>query len=199
TTPILNIYNLNPNDYTNRVSNRDIKGIFRGCCANVNVTDDYSEGIIHVIFNRLKGLPGWNIEEESSSIDEYANLLARAKYGLAPSGWMFDPIPIWEYFAFGVVPVVIADGIVEPFEDDMDWDSMIVRIRRSEALIINEILDAIPEDEYLKKRERVSLIGKNMVINYGYTWHYIVRNFCRMLKIVKHEVIDIEGYDYQSI
>ncbi|CAG8700498.1 229_t:CDS:2, partial [Cetraspora pellucida] len=161
TTPILNIFNLNPSDYIGR-SNRDIKGVFRGC-ANGDVKDNYSDGIRYILFNGLKGLPGWDIEEETSSIDDYARLLSRAKYGLTPSEWTLDTIPIWEYFAFGVVPVVIADEIIDPFEDDMDWDSMIVRVRRNEAYRINEILDAIPEDEYLKKRERVSLIGKNML------------------------------------
>ncbi|KAF0402419.1 glycosyltransferase family 47 protein [Gigaspora margarita] len=200
-TPILNAHNVNPLKYVGENGNpfgRDIKGLFRGCCANVNATDAYSDGIRHVIFNGLKRLPGWDIEE-NSDIEEYAKLLARSKYGLTPSGWTLDTTRIWEYFAFGVVPIVIADGIIEPFEDDIDWDSMIVRVRRSDVHRINEILDSISEEEYQKKRERVWLIGKYLVINNGYAWHFIVRSFCRMLNIIKQELIDIEGYTYDSI
>ncbi|CAG8748524.1 13166_t:CDS:2, partial [Racocetra persica] len=163
-TPILNTHNVDPIKYVGKDGNpfgRDIKGIFKGCCANVNATDSYSDGVRYIIFNRLKGLPDWDIGESSEN-KEYSKALARSKYGLAPSGWTLDTTRIWEYFAFGVVPVVIADGIIEPFEDDVDWDSMIVRIRRNDAHRINEILDAIPEDEYQRKRARVWLIGKNM-------------------------------------
>ncbi|CAG8617585.1 1728_t:CDS:2, partial [Scutellospora calospora] len=199
-TPILDSYLVDPLEYIDENGNpsRDIKGIFRGCCANVNATDFYSEGVRHIIFNGLKGLPGWDIEESSETV-EYSKLLARSKYGLTPSGWTLDTTRIWEYFSFGVVPVVIADGIIEPFEDDIDWDSMIVRVRRSEAHRINEILDSISEDEYQRKRERVWLIGRYMVIKNGYAWHFIVRSFCRMLKIIKQEFIDIEGYSYFDI
>ncbi|CAG8517868.1 13446_t:CDS:2 [Dentiscutata erythropus] len=199
-TPILDTYHIDPLKYVNENGNpfgRDIKGLFRGCCANVNATDAYSDGIRHVIFNGLKGLPGWNIGE-SSDPEVYAKLLARSKYGLTPSGWTLDTARIWEYIAFGVVPIVIADGIIEPFEDDTDWDSMIVRVRRSDTHRINEILDSISE-EYQKKRERVWRIGKYLVFKNGHTWHFIVRNFCRMLNIIKQEVIDIEGYTYYPI
>ncbi|CAG8742212.1 11244_t:CDS:1, partial [Racocetra fulgida] len=152
-TPILNAHNVDPIKYVGEDGNpfgRDIKGIFKGCCASVKVTDSYSDGIRYIIFNGLKGLSDWDIGEVSEN-EEYSKALARSKYGLAPSGWTLDTTRIWEYFAFGVVPVVIADGIIEPFEDDVDWDSMIVRIRRNDAHRINEILDAIPEDEYQRK------------------------------------------------
>ncbi|CAG8765895.1 24750_t:CDS:2, partial [Dentiscutata erythropus] len=200
-THILDTYHIDPSQYVDENGNpfsRDIKGLFRGCCANVNATDAYSDGVRHVIFNGLKGLPDWNIEELSDA-EVYAELLARSKYGLTPSGWTLDTTRIWEYIAFGVVPIVIADGIIEPFEDDIDWDSMIVRVRRSDTHRINEILDSIPEEEYQKKRERVWRIGKYLVIRNGYTWHFIVRNFCRKLNIIKQEVIDIEGYTYYPI
>ncbi|CAG8699389.1 7137_t:CDS:2, partial [Dentiscutata erythropus] len=200
-TPILNIFRLNPHQFVDKTGSprgRNIKGIFRGSYANTNVTDIYSDGIKHVIFNGLKGLPGWNIEE-SSDREEYSRLLARTKYGLTSSEWTLDTTRIWEYLSFGVVPIVIDDGIIKPFEDDVDWDSMIVRVRRSEFHRISEILDAISEDEYQKKRKRVWLIGRYMVINNGCAWHFIVRSFCRMLKMVNQEVIDIEGYTHFSI
>ncbi|KAF0425099.1 glycosyltransferase family 47 protein [Gigaspora margarita] len=197
-TPLLNIYRFNPLHYIVDNGNpfgRNIKVIFRGCCANV--TDINSDGIRYIIFNTLKGLPGWDIEE-SSDRDEYSRLLARSKYGLTPSEWSLDVNRIWEYIAFGVVPIVIADGIIKPFEDDIDWDSMIVRIRRNDVHRIDEILDAISEDEYQRKRERVWLIGKYLVINNGCVWHFVARSFCRMLKRIDQEIIYIDGYTFHS-
>ncbi|CAG8505310.1 11146_t:CDS:2 [Gigaspora margarita] len=197
-TPLLNIYRFNPLHYIGDNGNpfgRNIKVIFRGCCANV--TDINSDGIRYIIFNTLKGLPGWDIEE-SSDRDEYSRLLARSKYGLTPSEWSLDVNRIWEYIAFGVVPIVIADGIIKPFEDDIDWDSMIVRIRRNDVHRIDEILDAISEDEYQRKRERVWLIGKYLVINNGCVWHFVVRSFCRMLKRIDQAIIYIDGYTFHS-
>ncbi|CAG8757474.1 10524_t:CDS:2, partial [Racocetra fulgida] len=132
-TLMLNDYYVDSIKYVGKYGNpfgRDIKGIFRGCCANVNATDRYSDSVRYVIFNGLKGLPGWDIENHQTQKDILKQLQDQNM----------------------VVPVVIADGIIEPFEDDVDWDSMIVRVRRNGVHIVNEIL--ISEYEYQRQHER---------------------------------------------
>ncbi|CAJ0645655.1 9714_t:CDS:2 [Entrophospora sp. SA101] len=175
-TAILNSFKINPLDFINEdgnPNNRNTLVIFRGCCSNVKPNDYYSEGVRHLIFNGLNNLSGWDIGEGVNN-DEYAKQLAGSKYGLAPSGWTLDTTRIWEYLAFGVVPIVIADGIIEPFEDDVDWDEFIVRVRRKDAHRLNEIITNIPDSEYKRKQEIVWKIGKTLTLG-PFTWHYIAR------------------------
>ncbi|KAG0227705.1 hypothetical protein BGW42_002764 [Actinomortierella wolfii] len=183
-TNILDLAGIDParyvdaNGFPRKHRSRDIFAIFAGIYDNVNRTDQYSSGVRALLHEGIDKLPGYRLSKGWDN-DEYARLLARSKYGLTPQGWTLDTTRIWEYLAFGVVPVVIADGIVEPFEDDIDWDSFIVRIRRSEAHRLDAILRAIPEEEYERKRRAVWEHGRQTLLNHD-AWHLIVRQLCRM-------------------
>ncbi|KAF0524790.1 glycosyltransferase family 47 protein [Gigaspora margarita] len=88
TADILNLININPRKYVaeNRNKNaRNVFAIFRGCCQNIGPEVDYSAGIISLFFNGLADSPRYDIDENVDlKIDDYAWLLARAKFGLAP-------------------------------------------------------------------------------------------------------------------
>ncbi|CAO3651556.1 unnamed protein product [Cunninghamella echinulata] len=159
---------------------RDIFLLFQGCCDNVEATDLYSNGIRSLIFQYFKNYPGYDIGNGVADM-EYIQKLTRAKYGLAPMGWTLDTTRIWEFMAFGVVPVVIADGIIEPFEMDVDWDSFIVRIRRDEAHRLDEILRNIDDATYEFKRKRLWEHGRRVGLELD-AWHFIVRELCRMFE-----------------
>jgi hypothetical protein len=113
---------------------------------------------------------------------EYLEKLSRAKFGLSPMGWTLDTTRIWEYIAYGVVPVVIADGIIEPFEMDVDWDSFIVRIRRDEVHRLDEILRGIDDTTYEYKRKKLWEHGRRVGLEMD-AWHYISRELCRIQHI----------------
>ncbi|CAG8809553.1 21806_t:CDS:2, partial [Gigaspora margarita] len=61
---------------------------------------------------------------------------------------------LWKYLAFGIVSVIVSNGIVLLFENDVDWNSIAVFIRRKNAYLIDEILLSITENEYQRKRQR---------------------------------------------
>ncbi|KAG0079139.1 hypothetical protein BGZ93_009594 [Podila epicladia] len=182
-TAILDISNIDPAQYVDANGfprnnyHRDIFALFAGIYDNVNRTDAYSSGIRALLHEGIDKLPGYKLASRFDN-EQYAHLLARSKFGLAPQGWTLDTTRIWEYIAFGVVPVVIADGIIEPFEDDIDWDSFIVRIRRSEAHRLDEILKSITPEEYERKRRAVWNHGRQTLISRD-AWHLIVRQLCR--------------------
>ncbi|KAI8145234.1 exostosin family-domain-containing protein [Fennellomyces sp. T-0311] len=162
---------------------RDIFAMFYGCCNDVQVDDDYSNGIRSLFFNHFAHYPGYEIGLGVADM-EYTGKLARAKYGLSPMGWTLDTTRIWEFIAFGVVPVVIADGIIEPFEFDVDWDSFIVRVRRDEVHRLDEILRGIDDKTYEYKRRKLWEYGRRVDLNKD-AWHFIVRELCRMENIDK--------------
>ncbi|ORX51173.1 hypothetical protein DM01DRAFT_1324255 [Hesseltinella vesiculosa] len=157
---------------------RDIFALFHGCCGDVQPGDLYSNGIRSLLFQYFQHYRGYDIGTGLADMD-YAEKLARTKYGLAPMGWTLDTTRIWEYIAFGVVPVVIADGIIEPFERDLDWDSFIVRVRRDEVHRLDEILHGIDDVTYEYKRRKLWEHGRSVGLEKD-AWHYIVRDLCRM-------------------
>ncbi|KAG0740073.1 hypothetical protein G6F62_006261 [Rhizopus arrhizus] len=173
----------NPLDYLNaqgqpKSGKRDIFALFQGCCLKVQPTDEYSNGIRSLFFNHFAHYPGYEIGE-SVADEEYLQKLSRAKYGLSPMGWTLDTTRIWEFMAFGVVPVVIADGIIEPFEFDVDWDKFIVRVRRDEVHRLDEILKNIDDKTYEYKQKNLWEFGRRVGLEMD-AWHFIVRELCRM-------------------
>lgn len=160
---------------------RDIFVLFQGCCPDVKPEDEYSNGIRSLMFQYFSHYPGYEIGQVIAD-QEYVQKLARAKYGLSPMGWTLDTTRIWEFMAFGVVPVVIADGIIEPFEYDVDWDSFIVRVRRDQVHRLDEILRGIDDEAYEYKRQKLWEYGRRVGLEKD-AWHFIVRELCRMENI----------------
>ncbi|KAI8390346.1 exostosin family-domain-containing protein [Blakeslea trispora] len=176
----------NPLDYLTaeghpKSGKRDIFVLFQGCCDNVKPEDEYSNGIRSLFFDHFSHYPGYEIGQVIADL-EYLKKLSRAKYGLSPMGWTLDTTRIWEFMAFGVVPVVIADGIIEPFEFDVDWDSFIVRVRRDEVHRLDEILRNIDDQTYQYKRRKLWEHGRRVGLEMD-AWHYIVRDLCRIENI----------------
>ncbi|KAG2217708.1 hypothetical protein INT45_009071 [Circinella minor] len=196
-TRIIHHLNKNPLDYLTPDGHpltgkkRDIFVMFHGCCNDVQVDDEYSNGIRSLFFNYFQHYPGYDIGLGLAD-EDYTERLARAKYGLSPMGWTLDTTRIWEFMAFGVVPIVIADGIIEPFEFDVDWDSFIVRIRRDEVHRLDEILRGIDDKTYEYKRRKLWEYGRRVGLEMD-AWHFIIRELCRMGHIDKPENLGL-GY-----
>jgi len=183
TTTILHQVRKDPLDYLDPATGqprggrlRDIKVLFRGNAENVKPGDLYSHGV-RSLFPGFAALPGWNISRWDHP-DRYAELLARSRFGLAPEGWTADTTRVWEYLAFGVVPVIIADGILEPFEDDADWRSFALFVRRDEAHLLPQILDDVSPQQYERLRRRVWSEGRLLDLD-RHAIDYIMRSLCR--------------------
>ncbi|GJJ72968.1 hypothetical protein EMPS_05326 [Entomortierella parvispora] len=169
---------------------RDILALFGGRYQDVKPEDSYSAGIRSLLFNGLDQQPDYRFAPNWDN-SVYTQLLTQSRYGLAPMGYTLDTTRIWEYIAFGVVPVIIADGIIEPFEDDMDWDSFTVRVRRADAHRLDVILRSISEKEYERKREALWTHGRQALLNKD-AWNLIVRSLCRKgqlegLRTINHD------------
>ncbi|KAG0235979.1 exostosin family-domain-containing protein [Mortierella sp. GBAus27b] len=192
-TALLDLVKVNPLQYLTsaghpRQKRRDIFVLFGGRYSDVQPDDVYSAGIRSLLSNGFDQQPDYVIGPRWET-DKYMKLLSRARYGFAPMGHTLDVARIWEYIAFGAVPVVIADGITEPFEDDMDWDSFSVRIRRKDAHRMDAILRGISEEEYQKKRKAVWEYGRRILLTRD-SWHLIVRDLCRRGRLEGMRTVD---------
>jgi len=188
----MNVLRVNVTEYVGELGNPDrrtVLAMFRGCCDDASPTDAYSHGVRFVLFS-IANHPGFDVGARTDD-GQYLGLLSRSMYGLAPEGWTLDSTRLWDYLAFGVVPVIISDGIVLPFEDDVDWRSMTIRVQRDEAHELEELLLGVSHKRWLKMQQRVWQVGRKLNLEED-AWHYIVRGLCRMYGWNRREIIQLE-------
>ncbi|GAA5978184.1 hypothetical protein JCM10908_004261 [Rhodotorula pacifica] len=183
---------------------RSMLAIFRGGWGEATDGESYALGIRSLFFPSdgdpstppfsatkhygFASLPDFDIALWSEN-DDYAHRLARTKFGLAPPGYTLDTTRLYEYLAFGVVPVFIGTGPtagqVLPFERDIDWQGMSISIPRSRAHEVPRILRSISADEYERKRRKVWEEGRKVVLEgrEGNVWKLIARQLCRLKRL----------------
>ncbi|KAL8293182.1 hypothetical protein RQP46_000876 [Phenoliferia psychrophenolica] len=180
-----------------KTSKRTTTAIFRGGVGRPGEGESYALGIRSLFYPTpastppslshvgFSSLPHWDIAEASEN-DAYAKALARSKFGLAPPGYTLDTTRIWEYLAFGVVPVFIGTGPtggqVMPFQDDVDYAKFSISVAREHAHRLPEILATVSEGEYERLRRNVWKVGRLLVLEggRGNVWRWLERDLCRM-------------------
>lgn len=181
---------------------RDSIALFRGLASPspptpYNVTlaefaERYSLNIRSLFYPSTSGPPHRGFSslahydiQPSSTNEEYALALSQARYGLVPPGFTLDTTRLYEYLAFGVVPVFIGTGRrggqVLPFGDDVDWDALSLFIPRERAHELPAILAAVSEQEWERKRVQVWSVGTRLLLEeqQGHVWELIGRELCR--------------------
>jgi hypothetical protein len=183
---------------------RTMLAIFRGGWGEATDGEAYALGIRSLFFpsdgdpttppfstaqhHGFASLPDFDIALWSEN-DDYARRLASTKFGLGPPGYTLDTTRLYEYLAFGVVPVFIGTGPtagqVLPFERDVDWHGMSISIPRDRAHQVPSILRSITADEYERKRKKVWEEGRRVVLEgrEGNVWKLIARQLCRMKRL----------------
>ncbi|GAA5922367.1 hypothetical protein JCM3775_005705 [Rhodotorula graminis] len=184
-----------------RLEARTTLAIFRGGLGTAADGERYSLGIRSLFFPSdgntstppfsshvhpgFSSLPGFDIAEWSDN-DDYARRLARSRFGLAPPGYTLDTTRIYEYLAFGVVPVFVGSGPtagqVMPFARDVDWSSFSLSVPRERAHELPEILERVTDAEYDRLRSAVWDVGRKVVLEgrEGNVWRLLARDLCRL-------------------
>ncbi|KAK4704898.1 hypothetical protein P7C70_g1307, partial [Phenoliferia sp. Uapishka_3] len=182
-----------------RPPKRDTTAIFRGGIGRPGEGESYSLEIRSLFFPSkntttasshpgFSSLPSWDIAIASEN-DDYAVALSRSKFGLAPPGYTLDTTRIWEYLAFGVVPVFIGTGPtggqVMPFADDFDYSSFSISVSRERAHLLPAILAAMNKEEYERLRKNAWTIGRLLVLEAGQgnVLKWLQRDLCRLRAI----------------
>jgi len=80
--------------------------------------------------------------------------LQHSQFGLCPRGDSYYSYRLVETMAFGVIPVIISDDWVLPFEELIPWPSLSVRVREADLAQLPAILHAIPLEEVCAMRMR---------------------------------------------
>lgn len=95
----------------------------------------------------------------------YPEMLKKSKYCICPSGHEVASPRIAEAIYAECVPVLISQHYIFPFSDVLNWDSFSIQVSVSELPNLKKILMGIPEEEYLRKQERVKQVQRHFVVN----------------------------------
>uniref|UniRef100_A0A383VC23 Exostosin GT47 domain-containing protein n=1 Tax=Tetradesmus obliquus TaxID=3088 RepID=A0A383VC23_TETOB len=88
----------------------------------------------------------------SSSSSDILQAMCGSKFCLAASGDCWSS-SLSQAVAAGCVPVIVQDGVHQPFEDQLPYNAFSVRLPRARLPHIVQLLSAIPEEQYIKLRQ----------------------------------------------
>lgn len=178
---------------------RSIKVIFRGG-GSTDEGERYSLSIRDLFYPSppstppalrhpgFSSLAGYSIAPSASN-EEYARDLAHAQFGLVPPGYTLDTTRLWEYLAFGVVPVFLGTGTdggqVLPFEFDFRYRDFSLSIPRDRVHLLPEILARVSSQERDRLARGVWEVGRKLVLEQGEgnVWKWIARELNRRLAV----------------
>jgi hypothetical protein len=86
-----------------------------------------------------------NIDNEQ----EYIDNMLETKFSLCPSGSGPNSIRIWESMSFGTIPVILADTLILPEIDNIDWSNYFILWKESELNTLNEYLKLMSNEKIL--------------------------------------------------
>ncbi|EPS61720.1 hypothetical protein M569_13073 [Genlisea aurea] len=145
----------------------------------------YSRGIRASISEKFKNNSLFHISDQHSTT--FYEEMQRATFCLCPRGWSPWSSRLIEQVAFGCIPVVIADGIVLPFDDEVPWEEISVSVAEEDALKLEAILTSVPVDEIRRKQRSLADPSIGRAVLYpepsepGDAFHHILNRLARKL------------------
>lgn len=91
----------------------------------------------------------------SNNLPNYKELVRSSKFCLAPWGHGWGN-RLGQYMVMGCVPVLVQDGVYQPYQDLLPYDEFSVRIPKARLPHIAEVLASISDDEYRALRAGVA-------------------------------------------
>ncbi|XP_051115293.1 probable glycosyltransferase At5g03795 [Andrographis paniculata] len=101
-----------------------------------------------------------------SRFTSYPQLMKSSKYCICPMGFDVNSPRIVESIYYECVPVIIADNLVLPFSDVLDWDAFSFRVPEKDIPNLKEILLAIPMERYIVMQNNVKKLQRHFLWNF---------------------------------
>ena len=138
---------------------RDWFAFFQGSLQWFDKDPDYSNGLRQKLFDLYKDDSLFHIlPHKANSPEEYEGHYRRSVFSICPRGFAVWSPRIYESLLHGAIPVIIADGIVMPFSQLLDWRDFAIFISEKDARTpgkLREILLNIGADSVLNKQQNI--------------------------------------------
>ena len=85
--------------------------------------------------------PQWTevIPEEHFKI--FHEVCSRSKFILCPRGYAATSVRMYEAIQYGAVPVYISDEFITPWDDDIDWDKLVIKVPHDKLSDLSFLID----------------------------------------------------------
>ena len=145
--------------FTNLTSQKSIFAYFRG---TVHEDYKYSLGVRQYLVKHMT-LPKYHIHKIHSP--SYYSEISSSVFTLCPSGWSHWSPRIYDAILLGSIPVVFSDGIQLPFEDDIPYLKMFLKIFNGRVHNLDAILSSVSQDAIQRKQVMMRRHAKSFVWN----------------------------------
>eukprot|EP00505_MAST-04D_sp_SCG-Rhode-Island_P001296 Stramenopile-MAST_4_protein_1296 len=134
--------------------------------------DTYSHGVRQELQKQYADDPWFTLRHVTRDGDgklelsQYAQHLKRSVFCLAPAGFAPWSARIYEAVHYGCIPVLIADTIVLPFDDQLDWKAFSIKISEHDLKIpgrLKEILQKLSPSE-IRAKQAAMQIARNALM-----------------------------------
>jgi hypothetical protein len=153
----------------------------------------YSFGVRQALL-KLKTKHKFMIEQGHSSL--YLQELGDSIFSLCPSGWSTWSPRIYESIYTASIPVLFADGIKLPFENDIAYREFIIKINNKDVNKLEGILSSFDQDRLDEMRKNMLKIRHHLAWNfppkYNDAFYMTVRQLER--KLSKHKPIGFDQF-----
>ncbi|KAI8854931.1 exostosin family-domain-containing protein [Chytridium lagenaria] len=146
------------------ISTQHTRGIFAYFRGTIIPDFRYSHGVRQYLkeLGNLYPTRYWIREGHSPY---YWHELRNATFSLCPSGWSSWSPRLFDSIVAGAIPVIFADGIALPFEREVDYRKVAVKIGNSDVAKVDEVLRNVTEREVRKKQMVMGRIRHHFVWN----------------------------------
>ena len=120
----------------------------------------------------------------------YRREMSQSKFCLNPLGWTPWTLRFYQALMVRCIPVMIADDIEFPYENEIDYSEISLKIRENDVDNIVEILRSFSEEERTKKLEAIDRVW--MMFTYqkppqpGDAFHTVMRELARKRIVFKN-------------
>ena len=154
--------------------------------------DIYSKGLRPKLEKLFKGKEDIIYDKRVKQCDRacYHDEMGNSKFCLNPLGWTPWTLRFYQALMTRCVPVVIADNIEFPFENEVDYTSFVVKIPEKEVDDIEQTLRSMPDEELERRRQ----IMDDIWLSYTYqrppqkgdAFHFVMQELARKRKKFKN-------------
>lgn len=95
----------------------------------------------------------WSPSVSENKLRIHIDSLRRSEFALCPRGYGNTSFRMYEAMQLGAVPVYISDDFCLPWSDEIDWNDLVVLIKREDISKVDKVLTNFSYDRLLGMRE----------------------------------------------